>query len=960
MFLFIWEFLGVIENPNSPGKFHKLAMSTAHETAEDDLRKVSEYTSEVITGSMSGPLRRLDLSIPISGNSLCASRGGSIAAKCAVVEATNISVISSTLMEPYGAIGVQGNFDDLALATGIVRPFRPRAAKASMQSDEDDDLIVTDQPPKRRGSTFAEVCLFEVMILSRVDDISYKAALENDAMLVHHRFFFPNSFPWHETKLELEMTMPFDVEDLPGVLHAKESNYYLCTEYPHRSISAHKSVSFEWDDECQGLYKSCILERCGFFSDYGRFEIGRCRRPRDQHGQVNVISKLCGNDIVCLTRRGVDPGILELFVCLLFSPISSMPQIKSAERKWAELFYSTSTLPWSCDGEYPNPVVHQSKTDKRLRRTNDFLRTIIRRFKLSVKVGGVSSRSHLFPDLCSGLEVLELKRQKGITIASFPSNIQSHKQNSTSNVNSLQLNDTALRRPSDASSPGRHRLVWSEPGTSQFSNIVGNSFYKRVLTGQTVEGSQGHKRPRLVAVRIRLNTGCCSEFRSNVNGSSTESGWQNTMCTFDPNSYLESFVRNSRKHVINKLGLKEQNRRSSSVRFEAFTSTPPVIVAIPCDEGALRVICLRPGNIVPTDIHNIMINALEGRKDICCVCWSKTNHHTLCNQVMTCFVCNLPMHVDCCYDSGGFNNRSSLNDLTLKGSEVSEICWTCPVCWVHGQIFQDDGSDPGIEQVLQQPVTKMCNLSPLSDKFSRRRTKLPAKFEDTRLPSYLNRRTLSSRGTQFETQEHDQEIVEGSANTCSQPQITDPVCLRKILPCTLCPHFGGAMSRISYGQSVGGWTHEVCRIWADSPHKIEDHSMDAICCYCGNSQATGSSNHEKVSFQRRVLVKCAAKGCHITFHPMCALILSKSTNKTNSHNEDADLEIASRPSLHFCETGIKNPISANEVLPVAFCGWHNPSRNRSLYGFPPVPNKKLQSQNFNKCFNLPVGILNDI
>lgn len=182
------------------------------------------------------------------------------------------------------------------------------------------------------------------------------------------------------------------------------------------------------------------------------------------------------------------------------------------------------------------------------------------------------------------------------------------------------------------------------------------------------------------------------------------------------------------------------------------------------------------------------------------------------------------------------------------------------------------------------------------------------------------------------------------------------------------------------------WVHDVCRVWCDVSTDMTslEHGgkgrkakespgsvglADAFCALCGLTDKGELNEYTGI-------VKCAASGCSIYFHPMCALYLSKCDEISSKSplgdaaayedgdqagNEDKpkeyqdqrlqqllldDKKLCRQYSLRFAKckipgirrvgkASIKSSPSAAIVLPVCFCGIHNPKRDRSLYGLYP-------------------------
>ena len=191
------------------------------------------------------------------------------------------------------------------------------------------------------------------------------------------------------------------------------------------------------------------------------------------------------------------------------------------------------------------------------------------------------------------------------------------------------------------------------------------------------------------------------------------------------------------------------------------------------------------------------------------------------------------------------------------------------------------------------------------------------------------------------------------------------------------------MSRLG-GCDDTQWAHDICRIWCfrkkpdlkmrnssaaiesksiRSPSKLSQVDNDAnntitispklkpICCICGFSDV---SKHE----DKGGLIKCAAVGCTVMFHPMCATLVTKlldlpdtSSRPTNSFTLDlteVSYEVIKEKKEKlsdnlFIARGGKNADQANKttvkrIIPVGFCCLHNPKREKSLYGCTPKAN----------------------
>lgn len=157
------------------------------------------------------------------------------------------------------------------------------------------------------------------------------------------------------------------------------------------------------------------------------------------------------------------------------------------------------------------------------------------------------------------------------------------------------------------------------------------------------------------------------------------------------------------------------------------------------------------------------------------------------------------------------------------------------------------------------------------------------------------------------------------------------------------------------------WTHEICRIWCprkkQKPETRNSSADNAIknstifetkfgthCCICGEKDI---SCHK----DRSGLIKCAAVGCNLMFHPMCATLVtqldtsSRSFNKFTLNLTEVSYEVIKenrqerRDTLFIARDGTKTDQDAHSskkivkrIVPIGFCCLHNPMRDKSLYG----------------------------
>lgn len=145
--------------------------------------------------------------------------------------------------------------------------------------------------------------------------------------------------------------------------------------------------------------------------------------------------------------------------------------------------------------------------------------------------------------------------------------------------------------------------------------------------------------------------------------------------------------------------------------------------------------------------------------------------------------------------------------------------------------------------------------------------------------------------------------------------------------CRICNHSGGEL----YEDKDGSWVHEICKTWCcDSQSGGLKDTNDTICHLC--------------SEKTNAVARCAATNCSIQFHPMCAVIASISANEhcgdlRQGGDNELDAFFCSQHQLSmlhttFCGGGFPG-IGCLAMLPVAFCGYHNPRRRDDFYGLYP-------------------------
>eukprot|EP00804_Cyclotella_cryptica_P019156 CCRYP_017798-RA/>CCRYP_017798-RA protein AED:0.33 eAED:0.33 QI:135/1/1/1/0/0/2/232/913 len=365
---------------------------------------------------------------------------------------------------------------------------------------------------------------------------------------------------------------------------------------------------------------------------------------------------------------------------------------------------------------------------------------------------------------------------------------------------------------------------------------------------------------------------------------------------------------------------------------------PPRFAMLPLEDGILRSVCMSSGKMLGSAVHELIRDA--SRNDAvmrCSVCWSDEGAGQ--EGVQECSTCGLLAHLGCCLDKGQF--------IALSNDEIKP----CSVMKIdRSEVEESHGIDGMTNPIrpsssLQQWQCAVC--CQYSEK-PRRNARLPSRFKDDDVVRELAKESVHSDST-----------------SSTSKNIPGP-------RCTLCPHRGGAMSLLEPKDSHQ-WAHEVCRIWsnADVPESEEIGSrsfhrypkfLSSACALCGGG---GVKRGKSENVHYVGLVQCAARGCYVAFHPMCALIASKtnmeemisvpsrrtrvSTEQTTEEKkceEDDDRVVEDRKlcneyTLQLVKLvrtegawprGNNTKTKKTTIIPVAFCGLHNPGRDSAFYG----------------------------
>ena len=167
------------------------------------------------------------------------------------------------------------------------------------------------------------------------------------------------------------------------------------------------------------------------------------------------------------------------------------------------------------------------------------------------------------------------------------------------------------------------------------------------------------------------------------------------------------------------------------------------------------------------------------------------------------------------------------------------------------------------------------------------------------------------------------------------------------------------------------WTHDICRVYCQRTNFASSSSRDLckrtpagtsttfeerialptpVCSLCGmgkihNKGTKSEEEIQEINGKIPGLMRCAAVGCSVWFHPMCAVLSSQLTVHPQNqspprkcHNEE--MENALRADRNLSKEFTLEKIKVTKkgktfVVPIGFCGLHNQKREASLYGYSP-------------------------
>jgi hypothetical protein len=736
---------------------------------------------------------------------------------------------------------------------------------------------------------------------------------------------------------------------------------------------------------------------------FGRYDNGQTRGNYGVHQDAQDVAPSLRPDGVsgkprceptAAARRSADPGVIELMVQTLPSSVEEASRTFSPNRWRTRLLTDPdhsetfSRLPFSWKSEIGNSLLDDARySQSQLSDQNMAAKTNIsaddiefrklseaqlmaqkrrnialsctQKWKISLKAGGVSSRSTLFPlpkvldsDSDNLPENVRKVLRPMLSAASLPQSILTGETVATERASEMDneglaysLGSYDCRVVDKLSNPkkdfsrskkvevGRNRLVWSniiQADDPFFPTTRSKVSYNSLITGQKIDEKKNTRKTEIkVGVRIdgKLLIEEALEDQPAANTSSKKRKHSTRQVENEAPALKRPLVPESRtdeeidlafntlhatilaqkpasedatrsatnnsdvvhldtgdsalspgdkRDIISSLMKLDQRKSAEEKKRNGSSqsvSIRPRFACMPLEDGVLRTVCLQAGNMTRIAVHQFIREAMMAEtRQICSVCWSDGGDGEEC--VLECVDCGLLAHSNCCYDKGDF--------LSNESNEKSVRHWRCAVC----KHFAGTKPKP------------------------RRALKIPSRFDDC------------------ETNES----FHHTSNVSSSKDQGDVPCPT----CSLCPHRGGAMSQMDADSDK--WAHEVCRVWSKDAI-FKRSPLSTICALCG----TGGAG----------LTRCAAR-CFVAFHPMCALLASKmGTNEANQTNKkrrnsrhnneqnEEDMKLCNEYTLQLVQLSrLEVTIGSNtngedadcNVVPIAFCGLHNPRRDASYFG----------------------------
>lgn len=649
--------------------------------------------------------------------------------------------------------------------------------------------------------------------LARLDDQAYRREQTKDTNAILSQLVLPMSLPWTH-RIQSYRGISHDIDELEGIV--------------------------EYEEEFPGEDRMGELDETRTYS-------------------------LPEHHVEAARRNSQDPGIVEYtrFRTPRSINVSTEPT-RAIERD----------VPSGEDAGEDTPVGFIEEIESRKRRRIDIIGESTEKFTVSIRFGGSSSRSSLWPTNVSLREPLVLQAKLPPEIPGGRRLDASRAAQEASQLGSYDHRHGLPRLSENTKRvrTGRTRLVWtSKQSMSQ------RPLHKSLLTGMVIENGQ-QRRPTDVTVFLKYNA-CLltaekgkakklvetedadewagARYTNTVVESAlaiadeqeaVDAPKERLQCSFDAATYLD--------HVNKKTSGASQFIKR---RFEPYSVTlekdqlwlkvcPPCLWSHPGEDGVFQVVCSETGKLEGIQRNTNSSENAEGRacKDYpwatsillddmakqhqaCCICWSDPDAASQQNFIV-CSHCNVQVHPQCYDGKRAFNPN-----------------WSCDSC-----------------------------------------------------NDYIEKRK-------------------------SLPKSLQPRDVRWARVCRLCPQYGSAVVRRQVNDKQSNWVHAFCLTWQRS-----NAFETGICVIC--------------SKKSEFLVRCAASGCSLLFHPMCAKIASHvaATNRGMNHTsfcgevereEDEDIFL----STQYCQEVVSVSFGKKNkrIIPIAYCGLHNPQRARDRYGLQP-------------------------
>jgi hypothetical protein len=781
----------------------------------------------------------------------------------------------------------------------------------------------------------------EANILSEIDTEGYEAAKLLDADRILHQQLLPMGYPWSEEQpySAVVKTFPRDIDEMPEILGIEDNSH----------------VPFE----------------NGFFG-YGKFAVGKTiksatdqeptikyasRRSEDQ-GVIELTSVESDHELPAISKTQADTPVRQTNGSNKIE--DEAPPRRSARKRRSPQVADETRL----ESEVPNHLLdyYRGVQESKRRKHIEAIGRTKKKF-VSVRFGSVSSRKSILKEgNHDEIELLAGSKYKQAALlvkVHLPHEVHAGRNLvlSTAAENATKLGSYDMRygmlleKPSKSSNrsrrttTGRTRLMWTKAHLGAGTSVESVSSrhrlaYSDLLSSNRIDVAQ-FRRPREVALAVRVN--------------GVRLTHQNQSDSFSPKSVMDRPASNDDETVAAASGLSERtvsaaiaaacgSSSSSKSRRRGAKSPLPATSPQAVDDGKpnqgepmcflqseellQKLFRVRKAEAAAAKRASKMVETLPGGGKIPT---SKGIHFTL--PTLDCLpstdglirvVCTAPgamkpQWVPAILDLGGGEEQST-NCTVCFSADSSESVESCVTCGVraHLSCCSDKGTRPSDKSSWMCASCSETNReNGFSDEASnsagrRRKTKAPLRFRES----------------------NDEEA------SLENPQSTSVSSIQ----CQLCLHSGGAMSP---ALNTDGYVHEVCRIWTHMPAEDQADSrilqdlvsnpllnrIRNLCTLCGSR--TQDKNNE--------LIRCAASGCRVLFHPMCALLASKiATSEAQGEMPSGKLErlkildsqLCKQYTLTMMKCTTVSPCGdeESEVRPVAFCGLHNPIRETSLFG----------------------------